>query len=124
MEANLGDRSNNLSIEQLLACGYLPLLVLSRKVCSSEMAKHTGHRNRTIPPWLGKGIIESIILDISITWDITLDPISMNITSKPEPGSDLTTWTWPPARCCATDFAIEGFSATQRILGAIGWWKS
>lgn len=72
MEANLVDRSNDLSFEQLLTCRDLPFLVLGRELDGSKMTDHTGHGNGTIAPWLSEGEIKLVVFDIWITWDGTL----------------------------------------------------
>lgn len=83
------------------------------------MAKDAGHRNGTISPWWIKCEIELVVLDVLITSDIMLELDMRRIYDIAGLCFNLTVWTCPPERCWATDFAIEGFSATQRILGAM-----
>lgn len=61
----------------MLACRDLPILVLNWKVCPCEMAEHAGHGNGTISPWSTKGVVKLVILDVLITWDITLNSLSV-----------------------------------------------
>ena len=81
MKTHLIDAGHDGSLEELLASGNLPFLVLRREICASKMAKHTGHGDRAISPWLPKGKIKVVVLYILVAGYVTLSPITIAKTS-------------------------------------------
>ena len=93
-------------------------LVLWTKILFMKMTQDTGHGDLGMAPWLAEGKGELVILHISNSPYIMLQQPS-DECDKRQVGKRQTVVTTPPPRCCATAFAIAGFSATQRIFRAM-----
>lgn len=90
----------------------MPAFVWGSKVGLHEVTQHRSHGNfaRT-PSWKIKR--EFVILHILVAGDWVLYLSGHEVVWSL---NVLTVWKWPPPRCPATAFAIEGFSATQSTL--------
>lgn len=79
------------------------------------MSEDAGHGDVAVTPGRTEGEVETVVLDILIASDGSLVSLSACIVF-PYDHPRLTVLNWPPLRCWATDLAIAGFSATQRIF--------
>lgn len=82
-----------------------------------EMPEDACHSHGAVAPWWTKVEIKIVILNIGIARDTSLQTRELDVDME-ETFAD-TVVTCPPLRCCATDLAMAGFSATQRILRAM-----
>lgn len=82
-----------------------------------EMPEDACHSHGAVAPWWTKVEIKIVILNIGIARDTSLQTRELDVDME-EAYAD-TVVTCPPLRCCATDLAMAGFSATQRILRAM-----
>ena len=81
------------------------------------MSNHTGHGHTALAPWLSEREVELVVLNVRITINATLNREStLAMPRKVERSLTTRTFWLPPARWCATDLAMAGFSATQRIF--------
>ena len=72
VKADLINRGDDGSIEELLTSRDLPFPILGREICGGKVTKHAGHGNGTVSPWLTKGKIEFVIFDVLIPGNMAL----------------------------------------------------
>ena len=118
-KAYLSYRSLDRSFEKQRRCTRVPFAVVCVEIKTSKVAKDACHCHRTIAPWLAKCEVEFVVLHIWIARNGSLVSREL-IYSCEERLFRLTVLMFPLERCWATALAIEGFSATHKILwGAI-----
>lgn len=116
--AYIGDDRVDRGVKQALWRWVFPVFVLGRKLDCSDVPKDRGHGDRAIAPRLtAEIVVEDIVFYIFVA-RVTLAGSQQYVLIEGYTGlgQKLTVSERPPERCSATALAIEGFSATQRIL--------
>lgn len=81
------------------------------------MAENRGHGGATLSPRVWEAVSEVIVLDVLVS---SISCLGTHVSDQPRDTVErVQTFIRPPLMCPDTAFAIEGFSATHKILPGI-----